>query len=846
MIMDEKRVWALSGAEVLERLKSSEKGLLDAEAGARLSQYGPNEIARKERKHGLEIFFSQFNNALILLLACAALVSFFLKESTDGIVILAIVFLNALLGFYQEYRAELALRELKKYIRISARIIRNGRQILADARSLVPGDIVLLNMGDIVPADMRIIQNSDLTTNEAALTGESLPVTKSGNPISEYCTQPARLNNMTFMGTVVVSGSAYGVVTTIGKDTFFGKTASYLEQPAPEGDFQKNIREFSTFLLKVTLAMTAFIFAINSLLGKGLFSSLVFAIALAVGITPEVLPIIMTISLSRGALKMAKQKVVTKRLATVESFGNMDILCCDKTGTLTTGEISLHNYVNLDDKRDTRLILQGLLCNTAKGTGNPIDEAIWKSSEATALQQEFETYKTLTVNEFDFERRRMGVLVSDGKKTKLIVKGAPESVIAACTSVMLKGRKTSISIRTMQELHNKVTGYERDGYRVIAVSEKLAGKSATKKDEKELTLTGFLLFLDPPKETVKEALRVLQELGVAIKVISGDSPVVTHKICNEVGLSITENRVITGEELEKLEQEEFERYAETYNVFARITPEQKYELIISLNKKDHVVGFLGDGINDAPALKAADVGISVDTAAGIAKEAADIILLQKSLHVLSLGIIEGRKTFGNITKYILNTTSANYGNMFTVAASSMFLKFIPLLPSQILLNNFISDFPMLAISTDNVDEQFLRKPKKWNIKLIAQFMRIFGLLSTVFDLALIFPLLFVFHANPELFRTAWFVESVLTEIAVTFAIRTRKPFLKSHPSRWLVLMSIVAGISAILLPLTLFGQHFFSFVTLPIKVILLIGALVLAYLISAELLKRHFFKKLEL
>ena len=841
--------WALPIPKVFDYLSSSEKGLTDLEARKRLEGYGLNEIVGKERRQGLQIFLSQFTNPLVLVLIVASIIAYFLHDVIDAIVILSIVSLNSLLGFFQEYKAERALRELKKYVTFRTKVLRDEEMMEVDAKQVVPGDVVHLAIGDIVPADIRLFKVEDMTTNESSLTGESLPVLKNIAPVSEQYSLPQYLTNMALMGTSVASGSGEGVVIATGKKTFFGETASYLKQAPHEGDFQKNIRKFSNFLLKVILAMTAFIIIANAILGKGFFSSFLFALALAVGITPEVLPIITTITLSKGALKMAKEKVITKRLVSVEDFGNIDTLCCDKTGTLTEGELSLYDYLNVDQQKEDKLILYGLLCSSVTGGkgnklfGNPMDKATWENKKAKEIEPEVENYTIIDRNEFDFERRRMSVLVKGGKSNILIVKGAPESILGASDFAMVSGNETKLSNDLVSTIKNKIAGYENDGYRVLALAERYTGQTETSKnDEKNLTLLGFFLFLDPPKGTVKESLNILRRLGVSIKVISGDSPIITRKVCNEVGLLLVENKVVTGDELEQLDDDEFEMYSMEYNVFARVTPEQKYRIVSNLNREGHIVGFLGDGINDAPALRAADVGISVDTAAGIAKEAADIILLKKSLRVLAHGIIEGRKTFGNITKYILNTISANYGNMITVAISSLFLKFIPLLPSQILFNNFISDAPLLTISTDNVDKGFLKRPKRWNIRFISRFMVYFGLISTFFDLALILPLLFIIKASSELFRTAWFLESALSELVVTFAIRTRFSFFKSAPSKWLLITSVVSGIAAVTVTFTAFGNKFFEFVKMPAPVLALIAGILVAYFITAEIAKRFIYR----
>ncbi len=851
--------WTSSIQKIFELLDSSEEGLSEQEARVRAQKHGLNEIKAKERRTGLEILLSQFTNSLVIILIIASIIAYFLGEKIESLVITSIVILNAIVGFLQEYHAERALRTLKKYLINRANVIREGKLVTIDVKEIVPGDIVYLNIGDMIPADIRLIKSEELNTDESSLTGESLPVLKSSVPLGQDFHLPQDLNNIAFMGTSVAGGSGYGVVIGTGKDTFLGKTASYLKSTSEEGDLQKNIRIFSNFLLKIILAMTIFIFIVNTLLAKGVFNSLLFALALAVGLTPEALPIIITISLSRGAFKMAEQKVVTKKLASVEDFGNIDILCCDKTGTLTEGIISLSDYLSIDGNREGRLILYGLLCNSgqkgqdSKVFANTMDRAIWQSKPAENLKSEIEHFETIASNGFDFKRRRMSVMVRGSGRTMVIAKGAVESILSVSRSAFINGKVTPLNDEISEMIGEKISDYEQNGYRMLAIATKEItslsdGMTNTGKEhlEKDLNIEGFLLFLDKAKKTVKESLKILQKLKVETKIISGDSPHITRKICNDVGLVIREDRVITGDDLNNLNEDKFKEYCRRYNIFTRVTPEQKFEIVSSLKKEGHIVGFLGDGINDAPALKAADVGISVNTASDIAKEAADIILLQKSLRVLSSGIREGRKTFANITKYILNTISANFGNMFTVAFSSLFLKFIPLLPSQILLNNFVSDAPLMTISTDNVDEEFLRRPRRWNIKLISKFMVYFGIISTFFDLALVLPLILILKVEPQVFRTAWFCESVLSELLITFSIRTRLLFFKSKPSKLLLFTSLIAVTIIIFLIDTSFGNEFFEFVRLPVNVILLIAGVLIAYFIAVEVVKRNFFQKFEL
>lgn len=847
------KYWILPFKKVFDLFQSNEKGLTDSEAQDRLKKYGYNEIVEKEKRQGMDIFFSQFKNPLILVLIIATIIAYFLHDKLGAIVILAIVFINTFLGFFQEYRAEKALRELKKYVTFKARVLRGGEISEIASKNIVLGDIVYLNIGDMIPADIRLFHVEDMTTDESSLTGESIPVLKGVEPISEQYSLPQDITNVAFMGTSVTSGSGRGIVIATVRDTFFGKTAVYLKEKPLEGDFQKNIRKFSNFLLKIIIVMTIFIFVANAILGKDIFSSFLFALALAVGITPETLPIVITISLSKGAIKMAKEKVIIKKLSTIENFGNMDTLCTDKTGTLTEGKLSLYDHITIDGQKDDNLVLYGSLCNSAeegkdnKLFGNPIDKAIWQSQKVIQLKSALSRYKIIRVYGFDFERKRMSAVVETDKHIIVIAKGAFESILEVCNSAMVNGHMIKLYNELISTIHDKITDYENEGYRIIAIATKPLNELSISKDnlEKELILLGFLLFLDPPKQTAKGSLKILQNLKVNIKVLSGDSPIITRKICKEVGLPIVDDKVIIGEEFDHLNEDEFRKYCYKYNVFARITPEQKYKIVASLKSQGHIVGFMGDGINDAPALKVADVGISVDTATGIAKEAADIILLQKSLRVLAHGIIEGRKTFTNITKYILNTISANFGNMFTVALSSLFLKFIPLLPSQILLNNFMSDMPLLTISTDNVDKEFLKRPRRWNIKVISMFMTYFGLISTFFDLVLIFTLIFFIKTEPELFRTAWFLESALSEIMVTFSIRTKLLFLKSMPSRWLLITSLFTSLTVITLINTTFGNRFFAFVKLPLTVVILISVILTAYFITIEITKKYFFKKYE-
>ncbi|MBI4503150.1 MAG: magnesium-translocating P-type ATPase [Gemmatimonadetes bacterium] len=830
--------WTQTAAAVLESLGSRAGGLSAGERAARLEQYGPNRLPTPRWRHGMVTALSQFTNPLVLVLIAAAVISGFLGEETEAAVIVAIVVINGLLGFVQEYRAERALRALREFITREATVRRDGQLVTIPLEQVVPGDVVHIEIGDVVPADLRLLSLDDLSTDEAALTGESLPVAKQIEPVRAEAGQPHQLLNMAFMGTAVASGYAEGVAVATGAHTWFGRAAGTLAHKPHETDFQKNLRRFSDFLLKITVALTAFVFLANALLDKGLFDSFLFALALAVGITPEALPIIVTIALSNGALRMARDKVVAKRLISVEDLGNIDVLCCDKTGTLTEGEVSLHDYVDLEGARSPAVLLGGLLTSapSADRTGNPIDRATLR--RAADVAGELDRHEVLDRNAFDYRRRRVSALVKapDGSR-RLYVKGACEAVLDA-------GQGDGARIAAARQ---RAATLERAGYRVIAVADKpMTADTSRAEDEAGLTLRGFLLFLDPPKPAVRESLQELQALGVRVSVISGDSAEITRRICEAVNLPIQGQRVVTGPELEPLDDAALAALVTQHNVYARATPETKARLVTALGTAGHIVGFLGDGVNDAPALRVADVGISVDSGTDIAKDAADIVLLQKSLAVIAHGIREGRRTFGNITKYIFNTISANFGNMFTVAVSSLVLPFIPLLPPQILLNNLLSDLPLVTISTDRVDEEFLHRPRRWDIGMIGRFMVWFGLLSAVFDLALIAGLLGGLKIGVPEFRTAWFVESACSEILVTFAIRTRLPFYRSRPARLLAWSSLAAAALVVALPFTPAGTSYFAFVPPSWASLGLVAAVLVSYFGAAELAKRQFFRHVRL
>lgn len=839
--------YAADLGSLFAQLGSSQSGLSQPEAKVRLERFGMNEIPAKDRRTGVSILLAQFKSPLILILIAASILAgVFLGDSTEAEIIVAIVLVSTILGFYQEYKSEKALAELRRYISFKAKVLRDGKKTAVDVRQLVPGDIVFLNIGDLVPADLRLIEAQQLTINEAVVTGESFPAHKIAEDIKQQSAQEARQKNIALMGTTVVNGEGKGIVAATGENTMFGKTATILSAKEPPTDFQKNIKKFGTFLIRIIVFLTTFAFVTNFLLGRS--DSLLFALALAVGVTPELLPIIITIGLSRGAIHLAKKKVVVKKLIAIEDLGNIDVLCMDKTGTLTENKVSLADFFDADGNRQDELLLFAALCNNAamengKAVGNPIDAAIldYASQKNIAMND----WKEIEEIGFDYERRRMSAIVEKNGKNLMICKGAPEAVLQKCVSAKIKGK--AIAIKKMENgLRLKFEELSRKGYRLVAVSYRKIGKKDdySAEDEKDLVFLGTLVFSDPPKISAAEAIKRIQTLEVELKVLTGDNELLTQQVCSQLGFEI-KNRVISGAELEKMGKPEFKKTIAENNVFARISPEQKFRIVKVLSEQGHIVGFLGDGVNDTPSIKAADVGITVDSAVDVAKDSADMILLEKDLSVLVDGIIEGRKTFGNIMKYILNTISANFGNMFSLAISPLFLPFIPLKASQILLANLISDGPLMTISTDDVDKENLRKPKRWNLKAISKFMIFFGAISSIFDLITMATLLIIINADKMLFMTAWFLESVLSEIIVTFSIRTKRSLWRSKPSRMLLLTSIAAMALTIGLIYSPFG-FLFEFKQLSIPLLGAIGIILLAYLALVELAKKIFYKTHEI
>lgn len=835
--------------EVLAKLDTSQSGLTSEEATNRIQTYGYNQLPQKKRRAGAVEFLYHLRNPLVFILLFAGLISGLIGKALDAGIIFAIVLISVVLDVYQETKAEKSAEMLKKRVVTTATVLRDGAKKEIPLSSLVPGDIIHLSAGDIVPADSRVISQKDLYVDQSGLTGESFPVEKTTTATTAVGNATiTEASNYVFLGTSVVSGTAAAVAVRTGGSTEYGKIAEQLVGRAPETEFERGLRRFGFLITQVALVLVIFVFFTNAFLKPvvshqqtDILESLLFAVALAVGLTPELLPMIVSVNLSRGALEMSKKSVIVKRLASIQNFGNMDVLCTDKTGTLTENVITLVLHTDIEGKDSEKVLFYAFL-NSYYETGlkSPLDEAVLK-------------YKQLDVNgfdkvdevPFDFIRRRVSIVVDHEKGRLMICKGALEEIASVCSRLELKDKIVGLTNEQQKKMQDNYYRLSSQGFRVLGVSyRRIEEKPAySAKDERDMIFLGFIAFMDPPKESSKESLRLLKKAGIELKILTGDNELVTGKVCEQLGFEI--KGVVLGSDVAVLQDAALARTVEKANVFARVSPAQKDRIMSALKRNRHVVGFLGDGINDATSMHTADVGISVENAVDVAKESADIILLQKDLTVLSAGALEGRKTFGNTMKYILMGISSNFGNMFSAAGASVFLPFVPMLPTQILLNNMLYDISEVAIPTDNVDQEYIQKPKRLDITYIRNFMLFFGPISSIFDFLTFFIMLQVFngYANISLFRTAWFIESLCTQTLVIFAIRTRKsPFYKSRPSKALFLTSIIVVAIAVIFPLTPLGIPF-EFIAPPLKFFGILAGFVGAYLVLVEILKRLFYKR---
>src|SRR5664280_1773991 len=837
MIQQPPKYWGISQPDLLTQLNAKMEGLSAEEAKQRLIQYGANLLKAPKRSDTLALLIAQFKSPIILTLIFAAGLSAFLHDPADDIIIIAIVLISGLLGFWQERGAVNALEKMLAIVKIKTTVLRDGREQDIALEDIVPGDVVILNAGDAVPADSLILESRDLFVDEATLTGESFPVEKNAGLLPSETPLSKRTNSL-FMGTHVISGTAKVVVIFTGKQAEFGKISEKLKLRPQETEFEHGIRQFGYLLLEVTLLLVIAVFAINVFFHRPVLESFLFSLALAVGLTPQLLPAIISINLAHGAKRMAQQKVIVKRLASIENFGSMDVLCSDKTGTLTEGTVRLDSAIDIDGNPSDRVFLYAYLNSFyEKGFSNPIDEAIRSYKE-----QDVSGYEKVDEVPYDFIRKRLSILIKKDGRHLMVTKGALANVLAVCPFTENKAGDKIDANTVGQMIQQKFEDFSNQGFRVLGVAMRDMGtQSVINKDsEQDMTFLGFLLFFDPPKKGVLETIDRLKQLGVSLKIITGDNRLVAAKISQDVGKP--DAKILTGPELREISDAALLQKVTQTDIFAEVEPNQKERIIIALRKAGYVVGYIGDGINDVSALHASDVSISVDTAVDVAKESADIVLLEKNLEVLVQGVHQGRTTLANTMKYVFMATSANFGNMFSMAGASLFLSFLPLLPKQILLTNLMTDFPEMTIATDRTDVEMVNQPKRWNISFIKKFMITFGLISSVFDYLTFGVLLFILHATPAQFRTGWFMESVISASIIVLVIRSRRPFFKSRPGKYLLIATIAIVIATLIFPFTPLGK-IFDFVHLPMSFIMILGIIMALYILTAELAKNIFYKK---
>jgi Mg2+-importing ATPase len=833
--VDERPYWAIPADELLSRLGTGSNGLGAKEAKLRRARYAPLRLKPHQDIRPLYVLLSQVRSPIILILLFAAVVSYFLSDPTDALIILTIILVSALLGFWQEHGAAKAVAALLALVRVTTEVWRDGRLLEVPLEEIVPGDVIDLSAGSSIPGDGIVLESKDLFVDEAALTGESYPAEKFPAAVSADAPLDRR-TNCVFLGTHVVSGHAKAVIAQVGRETEFGRLTRHVMLRPPETEFERGVRRFGYLLLEVTLLLVFAIFAINVYLQRPVLDSFLFSMALAVGLTPQLLPAIITVNLSHGAKRMARQRVIVKRLAAIENFGSMNVLCSDKTGTLTEGAMHLQAALNLDGAPSERVRHLAFL-NAAYETGfiNPLDEAI-----RTQCACDLSGYRKLDEVPYDFLRKRLSILVAAPATHLLITKGAVEQVLDVCSLAERSDGDAAPVGEHLREIRARFQDLNRQGLRTLGLACRDMGGTAhiDKEQESAMTFLGLLVFADPVKPGMAETIASLRRLGVSPKIITGDHRLIAAHISSQVGLN--GERLVTGPDLRRMTDEALVQRVNDLDVFAEVEPNQKDRIILALKRAGNVVGYMGDGINDAPALHAADVGISVDSAVDVAKDAADIVLLKKNLAVLVQGVREGRMTFANTLKYVFMATSANFGNMFSMAGASVFLTFLPLLPKQILLTNLLTDIPEMTIATDRVDHELIDRPRRWDITFIRRFMLTFGLVSSVFDYLTFGALLWVLQASPEQFRTGWFVESVISASAIVLVIRTRRPFIASRPSLALTLATLAVAALTLLLPvLPIAGP--LGLTPMPLSFLLLLAIILAGYVVTAEAVKRRFY-----
>jgi len=825
--------WTETPTSVFQELNSSASGLSSNVASDRISQL-PKVRSSQSKWRFVGLFFKQFTSPIILILLFAAGVSFFLGDPTTAGIIIAIVLASGSLGFWQEAHAADAVQKLLAMVQIQASVVRDGKTLEVPVSQVVPGDVFLVHAGDIIPADSLIFESTDLFVDEASLTGEPFPVEKKDGALPE-ATELGQRCNAVFLGTSVISGTSKAIAIHVGADTEFGKVSETLRRRPPETEFERGIRRFGYMLMEVTLLLVLAMFAVNVYYHKPVIDSLLFSLAIAVGLTPQLLPAIISVNLAQGAKRMAEKKVIVKRLASIENFGSMDVLCSDKTGTLTDGTVQLSAAVGFDGAPSERVKFFGYLnASFQTGYSNPIDVAI-----VNAAKQDASGYKKLREQPYDFTRKRLTIVLENDGHVMAVTKGAIVNVLGVCTSAE-KSDGSIINIDQARDaIEREFESASRKGFRAIGLAYRNFDQAPTGDCEQGMTFLGLLLFIDPLRPEIVRTLNNLANLGVAVKFVTGDNRYVAAEIVRQAG--VPNPKVLSGPDMQAMSDEAFRRTVSSVDVFAEVEPNQKARIIAFLQRAGHVVGHLGDGINDASAIHTADVGISVSNGADVAKDAADIVLLEKDLSVLEDGIREGRITFANTLKYVFMATSANFGNMFSMAGASLFLKFLPMLPTQIMLTNFMTDFPEMTISSDNVDPEWISTPRRWDIKFIKRFMVVFGLANSACDYITFAMLLLILHSSPVQFRTGWFIENVVTAALIVLVIRTRRPFWKSRPGGLLTIATVLSVLVVLWIPYSP-AAHILGLEPLkPIFLAMLAGVTVF-YIVVAETAKHFFYR----
>ena len=835
-----KEFWSYEVDDILKQLNTDKGGLSSREAEERMDEYGQNIFEEKKSSSKLEMFINQFKNPIIMILIFAAVLSIFLKDYSDGIIILVIIMVSALLSYSHESKADNAVKKLLSSVSVKSSVLRDGKFKEIDNAMLTVGDIINVKTGDMIPADCLLIEENSLSMDESSLTGETFPIEKTPEKLSADTGLSNRKNSL-WMGTHVIGGSGKAVIVNLAKDSEFGKITASLNEKDSDTDFEKGIKDFGNLILHVTTLLIGLIFLFNIILNKPFLESFMFALALSVGLTPQMLPAIISVNLSQGAKRMSEQGVIVKKLNAIENFGSMTVMCSDKTGTITQGKVKLDSALDCDGEiSDTVSKLAAINSYFQEGYANPIDQAILEANT-----DDFSNYEKLFEIPYSFEGKLLSILVRTEPdflgRNIMVTKGALTSVLNACKTYeradKIGGNIEEIETRIL-DLFEK---YSSKGYRVLGLAYKSIEDETDiqKQKAEDMVFVGLLLFIDPLKDDIKDVVAEMNRLGVSLKMITGDNRLIAKNIGSQIGLD--PERVLLGEELDSYSPSQLNKKVLDVDIFAEISPNQKEKIIMAYKQAGEIVGYMGDGINDSPAIKQADVGISVNTAADTAKDAASIVLLQNSLKVLISGINEGRRTFINTLKYIFVATSANFGNMFSMAGASLFLNFLPLLPKQILLTNLLTDFPSLQIASDSVDEDWLKRPVKWDTKFIKKFMILFGITSSVFDYITFALLLFIFKADEALFQTGWMLESIISAMVVMLIVRTARPVLSSKPSNKL-LIAIVC-IAAVLLAIVYSPiNSYLGLIAPPAKALLALLGVSFLYALTAEILKKNFYK----